>query len=117
LRFYFRVAVTRAGRWSRSQHGYSLRLAGLAPFGFVFELLVVEEKLLAGGENEITPAVDALQYLVLKLHLRMAPFSPFLRAPLAGKELRWNGEKTGLSTSPLVLPLGLGPPRSRSVRG
>jgi hypothetical protein len=45
-----------------------LRLAALAPFGFVPELLIVEKHLFPGGKNEVRPAVDALQHLVLKLH-------------------------------------------------
>jgi hypothetical protein len=43
-------------------------LARLAPLGFVFELLIVKEKLFPRRENEIRPAVDALQHLVLKFH-------------------------------------------------
>ena len=46
--------------------------------GIVLELLVVEEELLARGEDEIRPAVHALQHLVLEFH--KAPFNP---APLA----------------------------------
>jgi len=45
-----------------------LRLAALAPLGFIPELLIVEKHLFAGGKNEVRPAVDALQHLVLKLH-------------------------------------------------
>jgi hypothetical protein len=43
-------------------------LARLAPLGFVFELLIVKEKLFPGGENKVTPTVDTLQHLVLKFH-------------------------------------------------
>jgi hypothetical protein len=45
-----------------------LRFAALAPLGFVPELLIVEKHLLPGGKNEIRPAVDALQHLVLEFH-------------------------------------------------
>jgi hypothetical protein len=64
----------------------------------------VKEKLFPGGENEITPTVDTLQHLVLKFHLRMAPFSPFPRAHPRGKNCGGR-RKYRLSTSPLVLPL------------
>jgi len=55
-------------RRRRSQYGDALSLAGLAALGFVLELLIVKEKLFPGGENKITPTVNALQHLVLKLH-------------------------------------------------
>jgi hypothetical protein len=51
-----------------SQNRNSLRFAGLAPFGFVSELLIVEEQLLPGGKNEIRAAVNALQHLILEFH-------------------------------------------------
>jgi hypothetical protein len=50
------------------QHGHALRLAGLASLGFILELLIVEKQLFPGGEDEISPAVDTLQHLVLKFH-------------------------------------------------
>jgi hypothetical protein len=53
-----------AGSYRRSP----LRFAALAPLGFVPELLIVEKHLLPGGKNEIRPAVDALQHLVLEFH-------------------------------------------------
>ena len=37
----------------------------------------MKEQLFARGEDEICAAIDALQYLVLKFHLRDAPFTPF----------------------------------------
>jgi hypothetical protein len=43
-----------------ADRSHSLRLAHLATFGFVLELLIVEEQLFASGKNEICPAVDAL---------------------------------------------------------
>jgi len=68
LGFDLGVAVVLYGRRNRAQHGNPLGLASLAALGFVLELLVVEKKLLPGGENKITPTVDTLQHLVLKFH-------------------------------------------------
>ncbi len=68
LSFDFGVAVVLSGRRRRAEHGDPLGLASLATLGFVLELLVVKEKLFPGSENEITPTVDALQHLVLKIH-------------------------------------------------
>ena len=48
-------------------------LAGLAALGLVLELLVVEEELFAGGENEIGTAVDALERLILEFHREPTP--------------------------------------------
>src|SRR5208282_5964692 len=42
------------------QHRHSLALAVLAAFGFVLELLVVEEQLFARCEHEIRATIDAL---------------------------------------------------------
>jgi len=50
------------------QHGDAFCLAGFAPLGFIFELLVVKEQLFPGREDEVGPAVDALQYFVLEFH-------------------------------------------------
>ena len=49
----------------------TLRLALLAVLGIVFELLVVEEKLLAGGEYEFSAAVVALEDSILEFHGRL----------------------------------------------
>jgi hypothetical protein len=49
----------------------ALRLALLAVLGVVLELFVVEEKLLAGGENELSAAIDALQNSIGKFHGRI----------------------------------------------
>ena len=46
----------------------ALGFATLATLGFVFELFIVEEELLAGGKNEISSAIDTLQNLILELH-------------------------------------------------
>jgi len=51
----------------------ALRLARLATFGFVAELLLVEEQLFSGGKDKLTAAVDTLQELVGKLHSRDPP--------------------------------------------
>jgi len=46
----------------------ALLLAGLAPFGKICELFIVEEKLLSCGKNKIAAAVHALQHSVLEFH-------------------------------------------------
>ena len=46
----------------------TLRLAGLAAFRLVLEILVGEEELLAGSPNEGGPAVYAVEGLILELH-------------------------------------------------
>lgn len=67
---HFRIAS-----WSRNPKSRgALGFTSLAALWLVFELLVVEEKLLPGRENEICPAVNTLQDLVLKFH--NAPFNP-----------------------------------------
>jgi hypothetical protein len=45
-----------------------LGFASFATLRFILELLIVEEKLFPGSENEITPTIDTLQHLVLKFH-------------------------------------------------
>src|SRR5579863_7174204 len=100
------VAVVLSQRWrNRAEHRDPFGLAGFATLGLVLELLVVEEKLFPGGEHKITPTIDTLQHLVLKFHLRMAPFSPFPTRHPRGKAVE---RRNRLSTSPLVPPLGLG---------
>jgi hypothetical protein len=51
----------------------TLGLAGFAALGFVFKVLVVEEVLFSRGENEIRPAVRALDYSILKLRHSLCP--------------------------------------------
>jgi hypothetical protein len=51
----------------------TLGLAGLAALGFVLKVLVVEEMLFSRGENEIRPAVCALDYSILKLGHSLCP--------------------------------------------
>ena len=53
--------------------------ARLAALGFVFEALVGEKHLFAGGENEFSPALRTLQHLVVVFH---EPLSP---GPVAGE--------------------------------
>ena len=67
------------------QHRNAFCLAGFAPFGFVLELLVVKEQLFPGREDEVGPAVNALQYFVLEFH-GDAPFNQSLLNALGGRE-------------------------------
>jgi len=53
-----------------TEHCNPFRLARLAPLGFILELLIVEEQLFPGGEDEVGIAVDALQNPVLEFHWR-----------------------------------------------
>jgi hypothetical protein len=43
-----------------SHNSHALTLAVLAAFGFVLELLIVEEKLFPGREHEIRATINAL---------------------------------------------------------
>ena len=61
-----RVAPALAG--GRAKGRCPLRFARLATLGLVLELFVVEEELLAGGKNEIGPAVNAFESLILEFH-------------------------------------------------
>jgi hypothetical protein len=63
----------------------------------------VKEKLFPGGEDELTPTVNALQHLVLKLHLRLAPFASF-QGPLA-LERCGGANRNRLSISPSNYPM------------
>jgi hypothetical protein len=93
-------------RGGGAEYGDPLGFASLATLGFILELLVVKEKLFPGSENEITPTIDTLQHLVLKIHLRMAPFNPFRRAHPRGRNCGGFTENTGLCTAPpLYCPL------------
>jgi hypothetical protein len=69
--FRFHVGVTVLRR--RTQHCHPFALTVLAAFGFVLELLIVEEQLFAGGKDKICTAIDTLQNLVLEFHWRGAP--------------------------------------------
>ena len=64
------VLVVRRSVGMRADVAHALCLASLAALGLILELFVVEEELLASGENEILAAVNALQGLILKLHVR-----------------------------------------------
>ena len=68
--------LRRINYWRIRQRAFGF--AVFATTGFVFEMLIVEKQLFAGCEYEFRIAVDALEYLVLKLHEEMLPFSPVL---------------------------------------
>jgi hypothetical protein len=67
-RFDARVVPPAFWRRRGGEHGYALGLASLAAFGLVLETLVVEKQLFPGGKNEFRAAIDAGEYLVLKIH-------------------------------------------------
>ena len=62
-------------RRGSSQNRYPLRLARLASFGFVLELLIVEEQLFSGSKDEVAAAVDTFEHFILEFHDR-SPHSP-----------------------------------------
>ena len=66
--FNARIVLPLANTGNSGEHGRALGLAGFAALGRVLELFVVEEKLFAGGKNKFRTAIDAGQYLVLKIH-------------------------------------------------
>jgi len=45
--------------------------AVLTPLGLVFEALIGEEHLFAGGENELLTAFRTLQHLIVVFHMRL----------------------------------------------
>ena len=61
-----------------SRRGHPLALAVLAAFGFVLELLIVEEQLLSRGEDEVSTTIDTFQYLVLEFHCKRRSHTPNL---------------------------------------
>src|SRR5665811_390080 len=83
--------------------------------GFVLELLVVEEKLFARGEDEIGAAVNTFQNLVLEFHGELLPSA---RGPRAMDEEKRNfqedrAERPCCQSQLPVLSynsLGFGPP-------
>lgn len=95
---------------SHAGTGRPFAFAVLAAFGFVLELLVMEEQLFPGCKYEIRSAVDALQNLVLEFHCKRRSHSPNLlntgdpngKDPVhdVGRRLR----------SPRFRTLGFGPP-------
>src|SRR4029450_10882885 len=78
----YALAAHRAATARRA--GGPLGLAALAALGFVLEILVGEEELLAGCPDERGPAVHAVQGLVLELHHYLS-HSPLYPATLAGR--------------------------------
>lgn len=55
------------GLWV-GKNGDALGLAVLAALRFILEILVAEKDLFPGSKNELAPAIDAGQYLVLEFH-------------------------------------------------
>ncbi len=60
-------------RRNRSQRRSAFALADLTTFGFVLELLIVEEQLFSGCENEVSAAINTLQNLILEFHGELLP--------------------------------------------
>jgi hypothetical protein len=50
------------------ENGHALRLAVLATLGLILEVLVAEKDLFPSSKNELSPAIDAGQYLILEFH-------------------------------------------------
>ena len=61
-------AVRPRFRADRSRTGGALGFACFAAFWVVFELLIVKEKLFAGGEYKVAAAVAAIQDFIGKVH-------------------------------------------------
>jgi hypothetical protein len=53
--------------WVR-KNGHTLGLAVLAALGLILEVLIAEKDLFPGSKNELAPAIDAGQYLVIEFH-------------------------------------------------
>jgi hypothetical protein len=68
LGFHFGVAVGLPGHGRRAQHRNALGLTALATLGFVLKLFIVEKKLFPSREDELAPAINTLEHLVLKFH-------------------------------------------------
>jgi hypothetical protein len=107
--FYFRVIARRRC----AQGGRPLGLAGFATFGFVFELLIVEEQLLSCCEHKIRTAVDTLENLILEFHGELLPSARDPEAPdgvtCSRQQNRtersdWQSQIPELRTSPWVRP-------------
>lgn len=62
----FNFRIVRVRRQSKRRR--ALALTGFATLGLILKLLVVEEKLFPGRENEILSAINALQNPVLEFH-------------------------------------------------
>jgi hypothetical protein len=58
----------------RTRRSLALGLASLAALGLILEILIVEEMLLSGCENEISSAIHAFENAILKLrHMNLCP--------------------------------------------
>jgi len=83
--------------------GRAFAFAGLAAFGFVLELFVVEEKLFAGGKNEIGPTINTLEGPILEFHLSRTstpgPHAGPLAHPLKGVAQRLAVGATSLGSA------------------
>jgi hypothetical protein len=65
------VAVALSGGGGNTEDGDPLGFASLAALRFVLELFVVKKQLFAGGEDELFPAIDALQDAISEFHGRL----------------------------------------------
>ena len=112
------LGIIARGRTSQSRSSFGL--AGFATFRLVLELLVVEEELFSGCEDEVGAAVNTLQNLVLEFHGELLPLARDSRAPGRGRLA--TTARTGLAFQPAManssaqvhLP-GFGPPCKRTV--
>jgi hypothetical protein len=104
---------TRMPYGRRSQNGYAFCFAGFAALGFVGELLIVEEHLLPGREQEIHSAVRARQHLIPEFH-RGCSLALSCPHPPASREIVHLSRRTcaqDFRSSPsVILPPGFGPP-------
>jgi hypothetical protein len=108
----FREAVSLARHRRGAEHRNPLSLTSFTALGLILELLIMKEKLFPGSKNKFTATIHALQHLVLKLHLRLAPFARFHGTPAAKRNCGGAKKKQGCLSPPRIA-LGLGPPRTR----
>jgi hypothetical protein len=90
---------TNGGSFYTAGHPAAILTPGFAaftPFGLVPEILLVVKLLLAGGKNEVCPAIDALENAILKFDHGTHPCYP---------SLLWNGK--GEAVAMPLRPLGL----------
>lgn len=106
--YFLRVSVATAVGAIDRDSGLTFRLATLAAFRLVLELLIVKEELFACREYEILSAIDALQRFVLKLHDRTLS-RPCVGVALSGVAARLPRQRYAESASrqpPWIAPLG-----------